>query len=181
MQKDWLQIGKRNQQRPGKSIPYRQKMFVVGRSGKHVCPGYLWLCQLENTDVGAIRSKSSWLSPDCCWNLNIFQIYFPQIGLETQVLLNICIPASPVYQLSELGELKYYTFKLRQFYRPQGQGSFILAWQKYFFLVMQTPRSRFAYTTSFSQRQSRDSRQTLMVVVVHHQEPLTPSDIRPQH
>lgn len=58
MQRNWLQIGKRDQQRHEKSMPYRQKIFMVGKSGKHVYPRYLWLCHLENTDVVSIRSKS---------------------------------------------------------------------------------------------------------------------------
>lgn len=59
--RNWLQIGKRDQQRHEKSMPYRQKIFMVGEIGKHVYSRYLWLCHLENTDVVSIRSKSPWL------------------------------------------------------------------------------------------------------------------------
>ena len=41
-----------------KSMPYRLKILVADKIGKHVYGRYLRLCKLENKDVVLIRSKS---------------------------------------------------------------------------------------------------------------------------
>ena len=39
-------------------MPYRLKILVADKIGKHVYGRYLRLCKLENKDVVLIRSKS---------------------------------------------------------------------------------------------------------------------------
>lgn len=77
--------------------------------------------------------------------------------------------------LWQLEEGKCHVLKPWQFYRTQGQSSFIPALRKYFFLVMQStvavqPLSPQACT-----------RQTLVSLSTHHQEPLTSSNIGLEH